>query len=65
MTEGRSVFVKNKKRGVPRLHENMAPGNSFHQICVVSAHRIVESGGNTQEYLRVVAISNHFPLPLS
>jgi hypothetical protein len=25
-----------KKRGVPRLHENMLPGNSFPQICVVS-----------------------------
>jgi hypothetical protein len=25
-----------EKRGVPRLHENMLPGNSFPQICVVS-----------------------------
>jgi hypothetical protein len=28
--------VNNKKRGVPRLHEIMQPGNSFPQICVVS-----------------------------
>jgi hypothetical protein len=25
-----------QKRGVPRLHGNMLPGNSFPQICVVS-----------------------------
>jgi hypothetical protein len=28
--------LRMKKRGVPRLHENMLPGNSFPQICVVS-----------------------------
>ena len=28
--------VKDEKRGVPRLHGNMLPGNSFPQICVVS-----------------------------
>jgi hypothetical protein len=27
-----------KKRGVPRLHGNMPPGNSFPQICVVSGN---------------------------
>jgi hypothetical protein len=32
-----------KKRGVPRLHGNMLPGNSFPQICVVSGAIIWES----------------------
>ena len=31
-----STESANKKRGVPRHHENMRPGNSFPQICVVS-----------------------------
>jgi hypothetical protein len=29
-------FSAEQKRGVPRLHGNMLPGNSFPQICVVS-----------------------------
>jgi hypothetical protein len=29
-------FRGSEKRGVPRLHGNMLPGNSFPQICVVS-----------------------------
>jgi hypothetical protein len=32
----RAFFVRDEKRGVPRLHGNMLPGNSFPQICVVS-----------------------------
>jgi hypothetical protein len=32
-----------KKRGVPRHHGNMLPGNSFPQICVVSVNIIVEN----------------------
>jgi hypothetical protein len=31
-----SVFTSEAKRGVPRLHDYMLPGNSFPQICVVS-----------------------------
>jgi hypothetical protein len=42
--------------------ENMPPGNSFPQICVVSVNKIVVIGGNPQEYLRVVAFSNHMYL---
>jgi hypothetical protein len=38
--------TKAKKRGVP-------------QICVVSVNRIVDNVIFTQEYLRVVALSNH------
>jgi hypothetical protein len=36
----------------------MLPGNSFPQICVVSVNKFVESTKMTQEYLRVVALSN-------
>jgi hypothetical protein len=32
---------KNKKRGVPRHHVEMLPGNSFPQICVVSGNKSV------------------------
>ena len=39
----RQKTVKIKKRGVPRRHENMLPGNSFPQICVVSVNRMVEN----------------------
>jgi hypothetical protein len=37
--EPRSI---DEKRGVPRNHENMLPGNSFPQICVVSGNKYVE-----------------------
>jgi len=47
-----------KKRGVPRLHESMQPGNSFPQICVVSVNKIVEKGQLGQEYLGTLTISN-------
>jgi hypothetical protein len=33
---GFAALTGRKKRGVPRRHENMPPGNSFPQICVVS-----------------------------
>jgi hypothetical protein len=46
---------KNQKRGVPRHHGNMLPGNSFPQICVVSVHSIVDNVICAQEYLKVVA----------
>ena len=59
------VYLKIKKRGVPRLHENMPPGNSFPQICVVSVNKIVVIGEITQEYLRVVAESNRICLLVS
>jgi hypothetical protein len=51
---------KEEKRGVPRHHGNMPPGNSFPQICVVSMNSIVDNWMMAQEYLRVVAQSNHF-----
>jgi hypothetical protein len=53
-----AVSRKKEKRGVPRHHGNMLPGNSFPQICVVSGNIFVEKGTSTQEYLRVVALSN-------
>jgi len=36
-------------------HENMLPGNSFPQICVVSVNTIVEIESSPQEYLRALA----------
>ena len=51
----RQKTVKIKKRGVPRRHENMLPGNSFPQICVVSVNSIVDNVMSAQEYLKVVA----------
>jgi hypothetical protein len=38
--------------------ENMPPGNSFPQICVVSVNKCVEIGHLAQEYRRSIAISN-------
>jgi hypothetical protein len=49
---------KSEKIGVPRLHENMLPGNSFPQICVVSVNQNVENKKFTQEYLIAMAESN-------
>jgi hypothetical protein len=43
--------AKKEKRGVPRHHENMLPGNSFPQICVVSVNNSV---GNGQYCTRVL-----------
>jgi hypothetical protein len=54
-----------EKIGVPRHHENMPPGNSFPQICVVSGNRMVENGSDAQGYLRVVALSNPICLLIS
>jgi hypothetical protein len=47
-----------QKRGVPRHHVYMPPGNSFPQICVVSVDKNAEIWVTTQEYLRVVTKSN-------
>jgi hypothetical protein len=54
-----------EKRGVPRHHGNMLPGNSFPQICVVSVNSIVEITILAQEYLRVLAFSNLLCLSIS
>jgi hypothetical protein len=39
---------KNKKEEFPGIMENMLPGNSFPQICVVSVNEYVEKSGNMQ-----------------
>ena len=39
--------------------ENMLPGNSFPQICVVSVNKYVENKGEMQGHTRIVALSNH------
>ena len=38
--------------------ENMLPGNSFPQICVVSVNKFVEKVAFEQEYVRSVSKSN-------
>jgi hypothetical protein len=52
------AFFVEQKRGVPRLHGNMLPGNSFPQICVVSVDMIVENDRIAQEYLCAMTQSN-------
>jgi hypothetical protein len=39
--------------------EDMLPGNSFPQICVVSVNESVEKWELTQQYVGIVAQSNH------
>jgi hypothetical protein len=51
-------LTKGKKEEFPGFMENMLPGNSFPQICVVSVNKFVEIAYFTQEYRRSVAISN-------
>ncbi len=45
--------------------ENMLPGNSFPQICVVSVDTIVENEVTSQDYLTSIDISNHLCLLIS
>jgi hypothetical protein len=47
-----------KKEEFPGLMDNMPPGNSFPQICVVSVNDSVENRWNLQEYGRTMYISN-------
>jgi hypothetical protein len=47
-----------KKEEFPGLMENMLPGNSFPQICVVSVHKSVENKPDAQDYQRSVATGN-------
>jgi hypothetical protein len=49
---------KKKKEEFPGLMENMLPGNSFPQICVVSVNKFVEKANFLQEYGGTVAESN-------
>ena len=43
---------RSKKEEFPGIMENMLPGNSFPQICVVSVNDCVENKTIQQEYLR-------------
>ncbi len=54
-----------KKEEFPGFMENMLPGNSFPQICVVSVNHSVENSLFEQDYLRSVHLSNRFCLPFS
>ena len=47
-----------KKEEFPGLMENMLPGNSFPQICVVSERKYVEIVDLSQEYVRSGVLSN-------
>jgi hypothetical protein len=62
---GRADFANpgtNKKEEFPGFMDNMQPGNSFPQICVVSGNSFVDDAADAQEYLRVVAFSNTLSL---
>ncbi|HEY1902077.1 MAG TPA: hypothetical protein VGG56_06590 [Terracidiphilus sp.] len=50
--------ARKKKEEFPGLMENMRPGNSFPQICVVSVNDYVEKSSLLQEHGRVVHVSN-------
>jgi hypothetical protein len=45
-----SAGRKRKKEEFPGIMENMLPGNSFPQICVVSVNKSVGIAHITQEY---------------
>ena len=54
-----AVTCKNqKKEEFPGLMENMIPGNSFPQICVVSVNECVGNGHLTQRHGRAETLSN-------
>jgi hypothetical protein len=46
---------KGKKEEFPGLMQNMLPGNSFPQICVVSVHHLAESS------VKIVVNTDRFP----
>ena len=49
---------KTKKEEFPGAMENMPPGNSFPQICVVSVNEYVEIAYATQGYRRSTSLGN-------
>jgi hypothetical protein len=51
-------LASNKKEEFPGIMENMLPGNSFPQICVVSVNKSVGIAYIVQGYGRSVALSN-------
>jgi hypothetical protein len=57
-TLSRQGSEKTKKEEFPGVMENMPPGNSFPQICVVSVNKYVEIAGKTQEYLGSAHLGN-------
>jgi len=60
--ETRQKRKDRKKRSSQASRENMLPGNSFPQICVVSVNHSVEIQDLTQEYGRIMSKSNHWLL---
>jgi hypothetical protein len=55
---------KEKKEEFPGFMENMLPGNSFPQICVVSVKESVEKLFPPQGHKRIVAKGNLHILPI-
>jgi len=53
-----SNHEKKKKEEFPGFMDNMLPGNSFPQICVVSVNKSVENFRFAQGYGRTVTFSN-------
>ena len=49
---------KAKKEEFPGAMENMPPGNSFPQICVVSVNEYVEISDVTQEHIGSANLGN-------
>jgi len=49
---------KQKKEEFPSPMENMRPGNSFPQICVVSVNEYVGNKGLIKDHGRSVYVSN-------
>ena len=49
---------KGKKEEFPGFMENMLPGNSFPQICVVSVNKSVGNLHFVQGYVRIMTFSN-------
>jgi hypothetical protein len=61
--EGAQTFFvmsreKEKKEEFPGFMENMPPGNSFPQICVVSVNECAGDACFAQGYIRTPAFSN-------
>jgi hypothetical protein len=53
-----SIRQKEKKEEFPGIMEDMMPGNSFPQICVVSVSDSAENAYMTPEYAGSASLSN-------
>jgi hypothetical protein len=51
--------LRKEKEEFPGIMQNMLPGNSFPQICVVSVKEFVENSEFGQDYVRSMTLSNN------